>query len=216
MIAVVDLGFGNLNSVRWALERLGEPVRVTSDGYGLRDADGIVLPGVGHFGAAAQRLAATGLAREIRSRAEAVPLLGICLGLQLLFDWSEEGGEGLSILPGAVRRLDPGSLPLPHTGWNGVEVRPGSDFLGAVGPGEAYFTHSYVVVPEDGSTVAASTEYGQRFVSAVRRGHISGVQFHPERSGAYGRRVLAAFLQEVQTCSRSSQPSTFPKDASSA
>ncbi|MDA8346817.1 MAG: imidazole glycerol phosphate synthase subunit HisH [Thermaerobacter sp.] len=216
MIAVVDLGFGNLNSVRWALERLRAEVLVTSDPAVLRESSGIVLPGVGHFGAAADRLAESGLGPVLRERAGAVPILGICLGMQLLFDWSEEGGEGLGLLPGAVRRMGYTGLPLPHTGWNAVDVRPDAGFLAAAGSGEAYFVHSYAVDPEDGTHIAAYTEYGERFPSAVRSGLIAGVQFHPERSGAYGRRVLAAYLGEVKACSKSSRPSTSRLDASSA
>lgn len=216
MIAVVDLGIGNLNSVRWGLERLGAAVSVTADPAVLQAARGIVLPGVGHFEAAAERLAESGLGPVLLERADAVPILGICLGMQLLFDWSEEGGKGLGLLPGAVRRMQPTGLPLPHTGWNAVNVQPNAGFLAAVGSGEAYFVHSYVVDPYDGRHISARTEYGQQFPSAVRRGLVAGVQFHPERSGAYGGQVLAAFLEEVRACSKSSRPSTFRVDASSA
>ncbi len=216
MIAIADLGIGNLSSVRWALERLGAQVEVTSSPAALRGAQAIVLPGVGHFEAAAQRLSQGDLGATLRERAQSVPLFGICLGMQLLFERSEEGGEGLGLLPGTVRRMAPRGLPLPHTGWNSVEVEPNAGFLTASGSGEAYFVHSYAVEPAQRAHVAARTEYGERFVSAVRSGHVAGVQFHPERSGAYGRRMLASFLEEVAVCSKSSRPSTSWKGASSA
>ncbi|MCL8206620.1 MAG: imidazole glycerol phosphate synthase subunit HisH [Actinomycetia bacterium] len=212
MIAVVDLALGNLNSVRWALERVGADVVVTRSPDIVAAADGVVLPGVGNFAAGAERLRATGLDRAVRRRAEdGVPLLGICLGMQLFFEGSEEGGEGLGLLPGRVALLDTGGRPLPHMGWNTIEPRDGS-----LPRGEAYFCHSYAAVPDDPRVVAAETEYGGRFVSAVRSGRWLGVQFHPEKSGVYGRRILAAFLEEVEACSKSSRPSTSRPDASSA
>ena len=212
MIAVVDLALGNLNSVRWALERVGADVVVTRSPDVVERADGVVLPGVGNFAAGAERLRASGLDRAVRRRAQAdVPLLGICLGMQLFFEESEEGGQGLGLLPGRVVRLDSGERPLPHMGWNTVEPCEGQ-----LPRGEAYFCHSYAAVPADRRVVAAETEYGTRFVSAVRAGRWLGVQFHPEKSGAYGRRILAAFLQEVEACSKLSRLSISQPDASSA
>lgn len=212
MIAIVDLALGNLNSVRWALERVGAEVVVTRSPDVVEAADGIVLPGVGNFAAGAERLRASGLDRVVRRRAEAdVPLLGICLGMQLFFEGSEEGGEGLGLLAGRVVLLDTGGRPLPHMGWNTVEPRED-----ALPRGEAYFCHSYAALPADSRVVAAETEYGGRFVSAVRSGRWLGVQFHPEKSGAYGRRILTAFLEEVEACSKSSRPSMSQPDVSSA
>jgi glutamine amidotransferase len=200
-LAVVDLGLGNLNSVRWALERAGARVAVTRDPAVIRQADGVVLPGVGHYRAGAERLAADGLDRVLRERAARVPLLGICLGMQLLFERSEEGGRGLGLFPGVVTRLSVDDLPLPHVGWNGVEVRAAAGIVGAVGGGEAYFCHTYAVRPSDALLAAAVTDYGEPFVSAVQRGWVTGVQFHPEKSGAYGARFLQAFVDGVARCS---------------
>lgn len=212
----MNLGIGNLSSVRWALERLGEEVWMASVPDDLRPADGIVLPGVGNFAAASHRLCDSGLRTAILERAEKIPLLGICLGMQLLFDGSEEGGEGLGLLQGTVRRLHPQGLPVPHTGWNSVVPCRSTGLLHSAGTGDAYFVHAYAAVPADSAAVAATTDYGGAFVSAVERDRVLGVQFHPERSGTYGRLVLESFIREVRACSRSSRPSTSGADRSSA
>lgn len=216
MIAIVDLGIGNLSSVRWALERMGQEARMASDPDGVVEAAGIVLPGVGNFAAASERLRESGLRTAILERVNAVPLLGICLGMQLLFEGSEEGGEGLGLLCGGVRRLDPPGLPVPHTGWNTVEVLRSEGLFSLAGSGDAYFVHSYAVEPEDPGSISATSDYGGRFVAGVEQGNVFGVQFHPERSGAYGRLVLGSFIEEVKACSRSSRRSTCRTDASSA
>lgn len=216
MIAIVDLGIGNLSSVRWALERMGQEVRMASTPDDLRGAAGIVLPGVGHFAAASERLRESGLRTAILQHARLLPLLGICLGMQLLFEGSEEGGEGLGLVEGSVRRLSPVGLPVPHTGWNTVEVLSSKGLCGRAGSGDAYFVHAYAVEPDDPGSISAMSDYGGPFVAAVERGKIFGVQFHPERSGAYGRRVLSSFIEEVEACSRSSRPSTSLAEASSA
>jgi glutamine amidotransferase len=216
MIALVDVGWGNLNSVRWALERAGADVTVTRDPAVVERATGIVLPGVGHFGSASARLAAQGLDVALRSAIGRVPFLGICLGMQLLFEESEEGGRGLGVFPGRVRALRNPPGPLPHMGWNTVEVTEAGGLLKTVGPGDAYFCHTYAVDPADPVLVAAWTEYGTRFVSAVQAGLVTGVQFHPEKSGRYGHRLLTAFLEEVARCSPSSPPLTSGTGASSA
>ncbi|MGC8486628.1 MAG: imidazole glycerol phosphate synthase subunit HisH [Clostridia bacterium] len=200
-VAIIDLGFGNLNSVRWALERLGAEAVITGDADTVLAADAIVVPGVGHFAAASARLADTGLDTVIWRRAGAVPLLGICLGMQILFDRSEEGGRGLGLLPGAVTRLRDPAGPLPHVGWNAVQVSAAAGIMARAGAGDAYFCHTYAVRPEDALLAAAFTDYGDRFVSAVQKGVVCGVQFHPERSAAYGAAVLKAFLGLAQ-CSR--------------
>ena len=210
----MDLGLGNLQSVVWAFERSGAAARL-SCGEGLDEAAGVVLPGVGHFSAAAERIAQLDLARRLRGLVRQVPLLGICLGMQLLFERSEEGGEGLALLQGDVVRLAAPGLPLPHTGWNDVETVPGG-FLHGIGDGEAYFVHQYAARPRQLGTVAAWTPYGERFASAVAEGRICGVQFHPERSGAYGRKVLLRFLEEVAQCSRSSRQSISREGTSCA
>lgn len=201
-VAVVDLDRGNLQSVAWALERLGVAVAVTRDPEEVARASGVVLPGVGHYAAAAHELARTGLGDAIWSRVGVVPVLGICLGLQLLFESSEEGGRGLGVLPGTVERLDVGPAPLPHMGWNQVQPTAAAGLLAEVGAGEAYFCHTFAVHPRDGLLASAVTDYQRPFVSAVQKGLVAGVQFHPERSGAYGRRVLDAFARQVKRCSR--------------
>lgn len=214
MIAIADLGLGNLNSVRWALERLGAEVTVTRDADVILAADGLVLPGVGNFEAGANRLAQNGLGEAIRVRAQSVPLMGICLGLQLLFEGSEEGGNGLGLLPGTVTLMAIQDRPLPHMGWNTVEMAEAIETT--MKSGEAYFCHSYAVRPTDTRMVLAWTTYGERFASAIKSGTLTGVQFHPEKSGSYGRRWLEAFIKEVNQCLTSSRRWTSRPDASYA
>ncbi|MDX8150273.1 imidazole glycerol phosphate synthase subunit HisH [Patulibacter brassicae] len=213
-IAVVDYGMGNRRSVEKALEHAGVRASVTADPDELRAADGLVLCGVGAFAAGASRLAESGLGDLVRDRvADGTPLLGICLGMQLLFERSDErgGGAGLGLLPGAVRRLEaaPG-LKLPHIGWNLVTWRPtGSGDRGTAGrptlqgdlPDRTafYHVHSYVAHPEDPADVVAHGEYGGPFVTAVERGRVYGAQFHPEKSSTDGLRVLRRF---AVTCTR--------------
>ena len=200
-VAVVNLKRGNLKSVVWALERLGLAVAITEDPAVVARADAVVLPGVGHFAAAARELRRSGMDQALWDRVGAVPLLGICLGMQLLFEASEEGGRGLGVLPGTVARLDVGSAPLPHVGWNQVCPTAAAGWMREAGAGDAYFCHAFAVKPQDRLVTTAVTDYHGGFVSAVQRGLVAGVQFHPERSGAYGRRVLAAFAQQVARCS---------------
>ncbi len=200
-VVIVDLGLGNLNSVRWALERLGTNASITSEADMIPAADAIVMPGVGHFSAASARLTEKGLDTAIERRAGAVPILGICLGMQLLFERSEEGGRGLGLLPGRVTSLTRPAGPLPHVGWNTVQVSASAGIMARAGSGDAYFCHTYAVRPQDRLLGSAYTDYGDRFVSAVQKGLVCGVQFHPERSGDYGAAVLEAFLG-LAACSR--------------
>jgi imidazole glycerol-phosphate synthase subunit HisH len=192
IITIFDYGVGNLHSLAKALEAGGATVRVESDPAELLRGDALVLPGVGAFGAAAARLApALPILRP--ALAAGHPALGICLGMQLLFQASEEGeGHGLGIFPGVVRRLrTPRS---PHIGWN--EVMAGADPLFAgLSTMEAYFANGYVAAPDEPASIVAWTEYdGHGFPSAVRSGATVGVQFHPEKSGAAGLRLLRNFL----------------------
>lgn len=194
-VSLIDYGTGNLHSLIKALEGGGAVVRVDRDVAAGRDADALILPGVGAFGAAAAQL---GAGREALSEAigAGVPCLGICLGMQLLFETSEEGtGAGLEILPGRVRKLR--ATRLPHMGWN--EVAMGDDPLFAGIPKLiAYYANSYVAEPAAESEVIGWTEYqGERFPAAVRSGRVWGVQFHPEKSGAAGLRLLGNFLAQV-------------------
>jgi len=192
-VALFDYGTGNLHSLAKALERGGARVRIADPATAL-DADALVLPGVGAFGVAADRLAPA--APSIRDAvAVGFPVLGICLGMQLLFDASEEGpGEGLGVVPGRVRRLQ--ARRVPHMGWNLVEPVTGDPLLD--GSLEAYFANSYVCEPEaDGAVVATTTYEDRPFTAAVRRDRAWGVQFHPEKSGRAGLALLERFLKEV-------------------
>ena len=193
MIALVDAGGANLGSVRNAFERLGAQVRIVRDGDGLRDARAVVLPGVGAAGPAMRLLRERGFVPMLRSLE--VPLLGICLGMQLLFDASEEQGtEGLGLLPGVVRALRPGpGFRVPHMGWNRLQARGSDPLLAGLAPdAQAYFVHGYAAPVTD--ACIASTTHGSPFAAVVRTGAIVGVQFHPERSGAVGATVLRNFL----------------------
>jgi glutamine amidotransferase len=194
-IAVIDHGAGNLVSIAQGLEAAGARVAVIESPERLDGADGIVLPGVGSATAAHRRLAATGMLETLGATSR--PLLGICVGFQLLFDGSDEGaGGGLGRIPGWVRRLD-AAPRLPHIGWNDITVHRPDPLLAGIPSGELfYFVHSYAPVPDDADTVIASVEYGRRFAAASRRKTAVGVQFHPERSGPAGRRILSNFVAD--------------------
>lgn len=201
-VVVVDYGLGNLHSVEKALAAAGADVRVSSDPAEIAAAPAVCLPGVGAFGAACAEIDARGLRAALRSAAAERPFLGICLGLQVLFDRSDEspGARGLGLLEGAVRRFEGDGLRVPQIGWNlaarrGPAAR-GADPLGAVADGTRfYFVHSYYVLPADSSVVAAETEYGLRYASAVARGRLFATQFHPEKSGKAGLAVLRRWVE---------------------
>ncbi|MDK2784810.1 MAG: imidazole glycerol-phosphate synthase subunit HisH [Bacillota bacterium] len=204
VIAVVDYGMGNLGSVAKALRALGEEVRITSDPAEIAAAPGVMLPGVGAFGDAMAELKARGLVETLKAvAADGRPFLGICLGLQLLFSASEEGGywQGLGILPGVVKKLR-GRIKIPHIGWNSLTFPRPTPLFQGVGEGSyVYFVHSYKVVPEDEAVVAARVSYGEDFTAAICSGNIWGVQFHPEKSSRVGLTVLQNFAREVKACS---------------
>ncbi len=194
-IAVVDHGAGNLVSIAQGLAAAGAEVAVAEEPTGLTGAAGVVLPGVGATGAAMDRLDAAGFTGPLRDLER--PLLGICVGLQLLFDESEEDDAAcLAIVPGTVCRLVDAPR-LPHIGWNDVALA-GSDplFSGLPDRTPFYFVHSYAPVPADPAIVTARAEHGRWFAAAIRSNNRSGVQFHPERSGPAGLRVLANFVAE--------------------
>ncbi len=192
-IAVVDHGAGNLVSIVRGLERSGAEVAVAVDASGLAGADGIVLPGVGTTAAAMARLDSAGLVEPLR--AWTGPLLGICVGLQLFFETSEEHGHspGLGVMAGTVRRLEAAPL-LPHIGWNDVTSDGHPVFAGIPSGTPFYFVHSFAPVPTESDVVVGTTQYGADFVAAAASGSRIGVQFHPERSGGAGLRLLANFV----------------------
>jgi glutamine amidotransferase len=192
-VVLVDSGGANIGSVRYALQRLGVDAQLTGDGDVIRRADRVILPGVGAAAAAMRRLRELDLVATLRALDR--PLLGICLGMQLLFASSEEGDvECLGLLPGSVRRMiaAPG-IRIPHMGWNRLRRQAASPLLDGIADGaQAYFVHGYAV--EVGETTVASCEHGGRFSAVVTCGEIAGAQFHPERSGPVGQRLLANFL----------------------
>ncbi|MGH2944439.1 MAG: imidazole glycerol phosphate synthase subunit HisH [Solirubrobacteraceae bacterium] len=197
-IAMVDYGMGNRRSVAKAFEHVGTPIAQTSDPDELRAADGLVLPGVGAFPEAMRRLRALGLDEVVRARAQAgVPLIGLCLGMQLLFEDSEEheGAAGLGLLPGRIARLDPRGLKLPHIGWNAVRwERPSPLIDGLPNPAAFYHVHSFVPEPDDASIVLGTGTYGSSFVSFVARDNVFGAQCHPEKSSTHGLALLRNFV----------------------
>ena len=201
MIAVIDYGMGNLRSVQKALERVGCDVRVVDGPAALASAAGIVLPGVGAFAQAMENLERQGFIEPLLREIErGKPYLGICLGLQLLLEESEERfGEdkpyprGLGLVKGRVRRFPPG-LKVPQIGWNRVhQVRPSALYEDVPDGAYAYFVHSYYADPVDEGVVAATTEYGVRFASGLERENVMAVQFHPEKSSRVGLQILANF-----------------------
>jgi len=196
MIAIIDYGLGNLKSVKCALDRLGEEAGITSRAADMLAADGVILPGVGAFERAMRNLRELDLLAAVRHVADSgTPLLGICLGLQLLFSESTEHGRhrGLDILPGTVTRFDT-DLKVPHMGWNEVRQERGSRLFDGIEDGSFfYFAHSYFVRPEDPNVVIGRTDYGGWYASAVQKGRVFGVQFHPEKSGPTGLKMLANF-----------------------
>ncbi|WP_409343936.1 imidazole glycerol phosphate synthase subunit HisH [Paenibacillus sp. MBLB4367] len=197
MIAIIDYGMGNLHSVSKAVERLGAHAVVTSDEREILSADGAILPGVGAFGDAMDNLEQTGLRDTVlHYAATGKPLLGICLGMQLLFTESEEHGKhkGLNLLPGSVVRFQ-GDYKVPHMGWNRLEFRQESPLFTGLEQGHVYFVHSYHVKPERESDLLATTDYHQQVTAIVGRNNVYGMQFHPEKSGALGIELLGNFLK---------------------
>ncbi len=199
MIAIADYGIGNLGSVTKAFRHAGAEVVLTGDPDVLRAADALVLPGDGAFGATMQEVTRRGLVPVLRETVAAgKPLLGICIGMQLLFEESEEHGrhEGLGLLPGRVRRFDVG-LPVPHMGWNRLRARRPHPLLDGLADGSyVYFVHSYFCeAPDD--VVIASSDYGRDFPAVAGRDNVLGVQFHPEKSQAVGLRMVANFVRSL-------------------
>jgi glutamine amidotransferase len=198
-IAILNYGMGNLRSVEKALERVGADAHITADPEAARAADGVVLPGVGAFPAAMSGLRVLELDAPLSEPLRTgVPVLGICLGVQLLFERSIErgGAEGLGVVPGDVTAIEAPALKVPHIGWEPVRWERDSELTEGL-PSETpfYFVHSFAVRPRDPGDVLGTAEWGERFACAIARPPLYGVQFHPEKSGAAGLRLLANFAR---------------------
>ncbi len=197
MIAVIDYDAGNLHSVLKAAQRAGLDAELARSAEGLERARGVILPGVGAFDTCMRRLGEQGLVEPLVRHLKADrPFLGICLGLQLLFDWGEEGGgaAGLGLLPGRVRRLEAPGRKVPHMGWNALHLHSPSVLFAGIPEGEYfYFVHSFHAVPERAEDLVATVDYGEQVTAAVSVGRVHAVQFHPEKSSTAGLRVLANF-----------------------
>ena len=194
-IAIVDYGVGNLKSVSNAMAYLGLGARITGDAEELERADAIILPGVGAFPDAAEKLRQTGLGQAVTRQAGRKPILGICLGMQLLFDWGEEGKicEGLKLVSGNVKRIET-EFKLPHIGWNSLTFQNNSPLFRGLDDGAyVYFVHSYCGHAQREEDVIARTQYGPSVVAAVARNGVYGCQFHPEKSGEVGLQILKNF-----------------------
>ena len=196
MIALIDYYAGNLTSVKKALASIGAEVMVPSAPEELADAAGVIVPGVGHFGAT-KALEGAWTEAILARVGEGRPLLGICLGMQWLYEGSDEAPEvpGLGLLSGRCYRIS-GDVKVPHVGWNSLAIQQKTSIVEGVVPGsQVYFTHSYVG-PVNGDTIAVA-EHGETFAAIVQRGHVAGVQFHPEKSGEVGLRILRNFMELV-------------------
>jgi glutamine amidotransferase len=200
MIALIDYGMGNLGSVAKALAKSGCEPQIASDSKVIAQADGVVLPGVGAFDDCMKNLIDRGLDIAVKDAiAAGKPFLGICLGLQMLFDSSEEGGKlpGLGVIPGKVVRFKH-DLKIPQIGWNQISIKADAPHLAGVPDGSwVYFVHSYYVVPDDPSVAATITDYGYEFVSAIWQDNVFASQFHPEKSQAIGLKMLEDFVALV-------------------
>lgn len=197
MLALIDYGVGNLFSVAKALESVGGDVKLTCAAADIELADKIILPGVGAFGDCMKNLEATGLIPTIKAQiAAGKPILGICVGLQILFEGSEESPnvDGLKIFSGHVKKICADDLKIPHMGWNSIKFGGSKLFEGLSGEPYYYFVHSYHAAPDDKNIIAATTTYGETVTAAIERDNIFATQFHPEKSGDVGLQVLKNFL----------------------
>lgn len=200
MVAIIDYGAGNLFSVEKAFLAVGAEALVTGEAEVISRAEKIVLPGVGAFGDCMKEFHRSGLVPAFLDRVAAgVPILGICVGLQILFEDSEEspGVKGLGLIKGHVRRIEADGLKVPHMGWNSLEpaAEPQSLWRGLPLPGYVYFVHSFHAVPENRAVITAVTQYGCELTAAVRQGNVQAVQFHPEKSGDMGLAILRNFVE---------------------
>lgn len=200
MIAIVDYGAGNIFSVKNAMDYLGLPAELTSKADDIRNADGIILPGVGAFPWAMSMLTKSGLVEVIKEEAVKKPFLGICLGMQLIFSkgYEFEETDGLGLIDGQVRLMTPEGLSIPHIGWNRLEKNRECALMNGLGDDEyVYFVHSYAAECAD-EDVAAYCEYGKRVTALVNRGNVYGAQFHPEKSGKTGLKILSNFAELIK------------------
>lgn len=196
-VAVIDHGAGNLVSITQALERVGADSVLAADPAALDGVDGVVLPGVGSTASVMAGIRAGRFEQPLRD--PSVPLLGICVGMQVLFDGSDEDDAAcLGLISGRVRRLEDAPT-LPHIGWNALELAQDADLYAGLEDPVVYFVHSYAPVPDDGSVITATAVHGRRFVAGVKAGSVEGVQFHPERSGATGLRLLARYVERCRS-----------------
>jgi len=200
MIAIIDYGVGNLFSVEKALQAAGAEVRVTGSRDDVQEAEKLVLPGVGAFGDCMEEFTRSGLAPVLKERVAAgVPLLGICVGLQILFEDSEEspGVPGLGLIKGHVRRITAPGLKVPHMGWNAIEPTREKSYLfrELELPSYVYFVHTYHAVPDERSVISSVTNYGTELTASVQQGNIQATQFHPEKSGDVGLAILRNFVE---------------------
>lgn len=198
--AIVDYGVGNLKSVTNAMAYVGQDTLITGDAAELERADAVILPGVGAFPDAADKLRRSGLDRAVLAQAGRKPILGICLGMQLLFDWGEEGEhcEGLGLVSGSVERIQT-ELKLPHIGWNSLELQNGSPLFRGLDDGAyVYFVHSFCGCARREEDVIARTRYGPSVVAAVAHDGVYGCQFHPEKSGEVGLQILRNFGELIR------------------
>lgn len=196
MVAIIDYGAGNLHSVKNALDFIGAESIITNDRETILSADHVILPGVGSFGDAMECLKSSGLTDTVKEAASgSKPFLGICLGLHLLFESSEESPavEGLGIFSGKVKKIPDCGLKIPHMGWNNIELAKNSRIL----PNDnsfMYFVHSYYIEPKDETLISSHTEYGAKLAVSIEKGNIFAVQFHPEKSGTAGLEILKRFV----------------------
>lgn len=200
MIAIVDYGAGNIFSVKNAMDYLGLPAELTSKADDIRNADGIILPGVGAFPRAMEMLTQSGLVEVIREEAAKKPFLGICLGMQLIFSkgYEFEETDGLGLIDGEVKLMTPEGLSIPHIGWNKLEKNRECALLNGLGDDEyVYFVHSYAAQCSD-ENIAAYCEYGNRVTALVNSGTVYGAQFHPEKSGKTGLKILSNFAELIK------------------
>ena len=199
-IAIIDYGMGNIKSVENSFKKAGARIEVTSDPEKIRDASAVILPGVGAYRDAFNNLEEKDLIKPIYESIEKKPFLGICLGMQLLFEYSTEDGKnkGLGVFKGFVSRIPPG-VKIPHMGWNQIEIKKKSKMLKDIKQGENfYFVHSYHVMPEDESIVSSITDHGTSIVASIEQDNIFGFQFHPEKSSTCGQQLIRNFINLVE------------------